>query len=265
LYEVHTSLEQAFKRWRGADFSSVRQIICPSQWVRNRVSQLVDFGKIDIAVVPNFVDRELFCAGGQSVELSADPVVWVGKLNSEKNVIDAIRIFQKVNSTRRISPVFVIGGGTSRDRMQQFINQLFGYGLAEQSLVLRNISNMRMASVLNGVRRRGGVYLSTSKYESFGISILEAAACGVPVVASRNGGSSEVLNHDSQESVFDGGDVNGAAEKILTLLKDPERYHLSSAQSLKVASRFKAELAVEKYHTLLSRSLPENRSQNQRH
>ena len=67
------------------------------------------------------------------------------------------------------------------------------------------------------------VFLLPSELESFGLSALEAMACGVPVIGSDAGGLPEVVKHGETGFLLPVGDVEGMAARCLEILKDDAR------------------------------------------
>ncbi len=67
------------------------------------------------------------------------------------------------------------------------------------------------------------VFVMPSRYELFGIVMLEAMACGVPVVATKFGGPSEVMTHDHDGLLVDPTDLVAFGGALRALLSDPER------------------------------------------
>jgi glycosyltransferase involved in cell wall biosynthesis len=72
--------------------------------------------------------------------------------------------------------------------------------------------------------------------EPFGRGVAEAMAVGRPVVAARNGGIPEIVEHDVTGVLVNPGDVRGFATAVLRLLRDPEL-----RQRLGLAARLRAE------------------------
>lgn len=71
------------------------------------------------------------------------------------------------------------------------------------------------------LRQRSMVTVVCSRYENFPNVVLEAMACGCPVVAPRVGGVPEIIQHGRNGLLFTPGDPADLAEKILTLLSGP--------------------------------------------
>jgi len=91
--------------------------------------------------------------------------------------------------------------------------------------------------------------LYTSEYESFGLSILETAFYGKPVVAFRVGGIPEVLGDSRSLHPF--GDVTAAASTLDALVESPNLARELGEQSrARVLERFSADRVVPQYETL---------------
>ena len=64
---------------------------------------------------------------------------------------------------------------------------------------------------------------SVMESESFGVAVLEASACGRPVIASRVGGVPEVLRHGETGLLVPPGDTDALAKAIISLASDREK------------------------------------------
>jgi glycosyltransferase involved in cell wall biosynthesis len=65
------------------------------------------------------------------------------------------------------------------------------------------------------------IFLNTTEFESFGMSTIEAMACGVPVVAHNSGGASEIINHNVTGILYAPNEVENVAKALLELLINP--------------------------------------------
>ena len=98
--------------------------------------------------------------------------------------------------------------------------------------------------------------LLPSELESFGLSALEAMACGVPVVGSDAGGLPEVVKHAETGYLLPVGDVEGMAARTLEILKDEERRReLGHAGRRRAEALFGAERVVSQYERFYEKVL----------
>ncbi len=71
------------------------------------------------------------------------------------------------------------------------------------------------------------------------LTMLEGMACGLPVVAGRVGGIREIVEDGATGLLVGQGDINGAAERVVKLLNDPERMkQMGQAGRQRVEERF---------------------------
>ena len=69
--------------------------------------------------------------------------------------------------------------------------------------------------------RASDVFVFPSVFEALGISLVEAAACGLPCVASRTGGIVDVVEHDVTGLLHEPGDAGGLRAALALVLDDP--------------------------------------------
>jgi glycosyltransferase involved in cell wall biosynthesis len=92
------------------------------------------------------------------------------------------------------------------------------------------------------------VYVHASRYETFGIAIAEAMACGTPVVATATGGIPEVVRDGADGLLVPGGDAAAMAAAIRRLLADaPLRLSLGANAAARARASFDGERMVDAY------------------
>jgi glycosyltransferase involved in cell wall biosynthesis len=143
-------------------------------------------------------------------------------------LIDAApRVFEQVPDAR----IAIIGGGPLQAELEE---RARGAGLSGDPrfamLPFHGPSARHLAAT--------DLFVLPSAWEGLPIGVLEALACGVPVVATRVGGTPEAVSEDVG-TLVDPGDAAGLAEAIVALLTDPERRRaMAAAARARHAERF---------------------------
>ena len=175
----------------------------------------------DILVIPNFVDmsrftkqlkqeslniRKQFC-GCEDTHLLAH----VSNFRKVKNVPQVLRVFAEVCKQPVKACLVLLGEGPERPAAQRMVKAL---GLEKQVHFLGAVEQVE--TLLPAV----DVLLMPSTMESFGLAALEAMSCGVPVVASDQGGLPSLIRHGKDGFLCPVDDVDTMSKGVLTLLKD---------------------------------------------
>jgi glycosyltransferase involved in cell wall biosynthesis len=101
--------------------------------------------------------------------------------------------------------------------------------------------------------RASDVFVFPSEFEALGISLVEAAACGLPCVASRTGGIVDVVDHEATGLLHDPGDRAGLVDGVSRLLGDGAlRERLGRAARAHAERDYDWTQSVERYRRLFS-------------
>jgi glycosyltransferase involved in cell wall biosynthesis len=172
-----------------------------------------------IVVIYNGIDVERFRGldrdgARRELGLDGESVVFgsVSRLDPVKDHPTMLRAFGKA-STRCARCVFVIvGDGTERGAVERLIAEL---GLER---------SVKLAGFTDDVPRRLAafdLFLQPSTEEGLSLTILEAAAAGVPVVASAVGGTSEILESGKTGTLIAAGDTEALAAALSGFIENP--------------------------------------------
>ena len=85
---------------------------------------------------------------------------------------------------------------------------------------------------------KGGVFVNAALHEPFGLTLIEAAAAGVPVVATRHGGPSEIVGALDHGLLVEPRDEDAIAKACLTILSDPARHARMSMAGREGSARY---------------------------
>lgn len=89
------------------------------------------------------------------------------------------------------------------------------------------------------------VHVSASEFETLGNTVLEAHACGVPVVVPRTQGFLDTVLDGENGLLFAPGDARSAAEKVGLLMRDPELRRTMGAKGVLAVSNRAVSTVVE--------------------
>lgn len=110
--------------------------------------------------------------------------ITIGRMQNEKNHKLMINAFAEVCKERNNITLTILGDGVLRTDIEKQINQ---YGLGNK-VFLKGIVN-NVADELN----KSDIYIMSSNYEGLPLSILEAMACGLPVITTKAGGVVDIV------------------------------------------------------------------------
>ena len=171
----------------------------------------------------------------------------VGRLAPEKDHDTFLRIVRQVHRARPDVRAVIVGGGQLRQELETTVTAM---GLADVVTFLGERSDAR--TLMAGL----DVFVLPSRIEGFPNVLLEAAFLGVPAVASRVGGSPDVL--PMPEDTFAAGDADTAACRVLQMLEAPESAALRAAEMRDRAfSMFTADRTAARWFELYDRCLSE--------
>ena len=124
------------------------------------------------------------------------------RLQPEKHSEVGLRAFARSGLADAGWALEIAGVGDERDHLERIAREL---GVAE------DVRFLGFRSDVGDLMRRSGVLLATSPFEHFGLTVLEAMAAGLPVVATAAGGHVEMLGGSTDTGLFPPDDAAAAA------------------------------------------------------
>jgi len=236
---------------------SVDRLIAVSQ-ASARFSHLLGFPEKSITVIPNGVD--LSCFNGRidpllmRRELGVDDkplVVTASRLIKRKSPSLLISAFAEVLKVKPEAKLVIAGSGREENDLSHRVRDL---DIADSVFMVGGLAKEELAQLMAAAN----VFALPSKLESFGLSLLEASAAGVPVVCSNAGGVPEVFQNGFNALLYPPGDYHAMAEAIVRVIQDKELAKKISANAVQTAKRFTWERTARRilrvYEELLQES-----------
>lgn len=200
----------------------------------------------DIQVIPNFVDTERFrhTDKGHFKKMLAPQgeriLAHVSNFRKVKRVEDVIRVFEKVHQVLP-SKLLMIGDGPERQNAEE---------LCRNMSICSDIRFLGKQEQMDEILSITDLFVLPSQYESFGLSALEAMACGVPVISTNAGGLPEINVQGKTGFLSDVGDVDDMAKHAIHILSDDDRLQTFKEAALDHARTFEKKHIIPVYEQL---------------
>lgn len=231
------------KRYRGV----VAALVCVSARIERATRSLLDgSGAPVIARIPCGIPlpEPAFSPGADR----AFRVSWAGRMDEEqKRVGDLVRIMARAREAGLSATLDIVGDGPERGRVEASAveagvrSQITFHGWQPVARVMR-------------VLGESDVFLMTSNYEGMPIAIMEALACGCPVVSTRVSGVEDYETSPLASNAiwtFAVGDIEAAVGALRAVARVPRTTRQRAARKL-AETEFAIERCMARYETVLT-------------
>jgi len=223
-------------------------VVAVSGGVANSVIANTAIGESEVSVLYNPVPvRTIRSESRASVEDSwirandLSVILWVGRLEPEKDLPTLLRAFATVNRTRPDTRLILAGTGSERQALLQSSKAL---GISDVVSLPGYVENPY------AYMRRASAFVLSSRREGLPTVLIEALACGCPVVSTDcPSGPREILSDGAYGRLVPVGDDRALAEAIRSALDDPP----DSVELSERAEDFSTEVVVDEYERFLKR------------
>ena len=227
------------------------KVIAVSESVAKSLIEHIGFSPHDISILPNGIDLDEYniskkdrSAVRKSLGLNNRAVVvgMVARLHEHKDHITVLRAIARLIKNQQNIKLLLIGEGRTRRMIEEFISVL---GIEQKVTLLGHRTDIRelMAAF--------DIAVLSSKTEGFGLSILEAMALKIPVIANSIEGIREILNHGENGLLFASGNVDSLYESINRLIHDKNLYRFIATNGHKtVIAKYHIENTVRRLESI---------------
>lgn len=232
-------------------YAAADLVIATSRGVAEDLTEAFGVDPAQVRIIPNPVDLDAIRAAAAEPLAEEEAASWIapvivaaGRLADVKNyqlLIEALALVRAQVPAR----LFVLGQGDRLDALRR---------LAAERGVGDAITWCGFQSNPWKYIARADVFALTSRYEGFGNVLAEAMACGVPVVATRSGGTEAVVDDGVNGLLAEHSPESVAAALLRLMVNREERDRLAAAAQTS-ANRFARPVVAQAYQAALGEAL----------
>ena len=189
-------------------------LITCSASMRDEITELFGPGLAEISVIRNGIDAARWPFALRRPRTGPPELLYVGRLEYEKGVHDAIAALARIRRTHPGTTLTIAGDGTHQ---QWLVEQARKHRVLRATTFVGRLDHEQLLHLLH----RADAAVLPSHYEPFGLSALEAAAAGTPLVTSNIGGLGEAVINGQTGMSSPPRDVARLAAAIGAVLDDP--------------------------------------------
>jgi len=201
----------------------------------------------DIEIIHNGVDHDAYTPD-ESFRSTTPLVVCVTRLKKYKGVHLLLRAMEAVRREIPNVRLIVTGRGDYEPRLRELTHRLELDGIVE-------FTGFVGTSQKVDLYRRAQVVVNPSAKEGWGLTVIEANACGTPVVAAEVPGLRESVIHGETGLLYPHSDIEALSKAIIRLLRSEELRRNLGEKSKDWAKEFSWEKATQKVEAVMERVL----------
>ncbi len=183
----------------------------------DKINSLKILNTQNISILPIYIDKEKIQMQKISFDVHARygwgfVILSVARLTKEKNLGLAIRVLKRVREQFPDTGLLILGEGPERKNLESLAHSL------KQEF---NVSFPGWDENTASYYQSSDLYLQTSFFEGYGLSLVEAGLSGLPVVTTKVGVAEELTN-GKDAFICESNDEESLVMAVLSLIKNPE-------------------------------------------
>ncbi len=210
-YGTDTQLLLRQRRYRdlyGRAMAAADRMFAISGFVASQIRAVVPEARVE--VIGGAVDKEIFRPAAEPGQ--SNRIAFVGRLVTEKGIWTLVEAVKGLSVSVELD---IVGEGPLLPTLRDVVER---EAMSTRVNLLGYLPPERICEVLV----RSGLLVTPSIWEEpLGLVVLEAMACGVPVVASSVGGIPEIVQHNLNGLLVKPGDPDALARAITLIIDDP--------------------------------------------
>lgn len=231
--------------WKGALF-----VIANSQGLKELALKYEQTK--EIGVVYNGIDTEEFFSDVSKRSADKFTIICVSRVTPRKGVRFLIQAFKILSGRYTHARLLIVGDGNEKKSLEDLVQAL---GMNDKVEFAGPIPHEKILAYY----QKANVFVLPSLNEGMSNVMLEALACGLPIVATDTGGTKELLTDGVNGLVVRMRDADDLAEKIEKLILDPQLEKTMSQESRKLAETLSWSNVAREYADLYKKTVAYNK------
>ena len=176
--------------------------------------------------------------------LDMNNILFVGRIAKRQKGIDILlKSFKIICEKNKNWNLNIVGDGPDKEELEQ---------LAVQLKIEDRVKFISFTSNVEKFYLKASIFVSSSRWEGFGLVLTEAMECGVPVIAFNNSGPKEIISKNGVNGILiKNKTVEDLAEGIMLLINNETLRSNIAKESIKRAKDYYAEYVVKEWLRLI--------------
>ena len=214
----------------------------------NIIHDLWKVPKEKIYYIPNGVDTDRFkpienkSAAKRRLGIPSNSVVIgtiIGQIRPVKDIPTLLEAFQQIHNAISNSYLVIVG---NKDKFHELES------LAKRKAIEKNLRLVKNTIFVERIYNGIDIYVNSSVYEAMSLAILEAMACGLPVVATEVGGTPSFIKNYENGLLVPARQPEKIAKAVLFLLKNQEKCnYISRSARQTIIENFNFQKIIQQY------------------
>lgn len=244
-------VREGMKKFAAQYYKRCNAVIAPSTCV---AEELQMYGVPNVSVIPNAIEKAIFqpLHAKQMLKIKFQipdlAILVLGRLDKEKNLRELLTAFSLIDKDIPSVELIFVGDGKEKYSLQQFSKVL---GIDHQVRFLGIRKGQELVEIMNAC----DVYAITSRSETQSLSLLQAMACGLPVVAVSCGALPEIVQHNLNGFLVECGDTQAFARCFMELLVHGEKRSIFGKHSREIAEKYSTTSIIYSLEHVYERTL----------
>lgn len=197
-----------------------------------------------VTYIPNAASNSFTASAARKAPSPNKQVLSVGTISHQKHydlLVEAAVVLKSQMPPSDLPHFLIAGNGVDLGTMRDLVQER---GVAD------NVTFLGERSDIAALMAQSDLYLNCSRYEGMPVSLLEAMASGLPIVATRVAGNVELVLHEQNGLLCEPDNPTALGKGVMRLLSDEPLYHSCSQAAVKNAGNFSIEATAANHIAL---------------